>query len=298
MNLPARRPADLAPPPVEVLLPPVQRAPFVYASPHSGSHYPEDFLASSRLDRLTLRRSEDGYVHEIFGAAPALGAPLLHALFPRVCLDANREPYELDPEMFHDALPAYVNTTSLRVAGGIGTIARIVASGAEIYRGKLGFAEARRRVSSYYLPYHEALKRLIRETRATFGCAVLIDCHSMPSQAAVGEGKALRRRPDIVLGNRYGNACGAALVAVAREVLSGFGYDVILNTPYAGGYNVQKYGRPEAGLHALQIEINRDLYMDEERVERGPEFPRVCRQMTELMRAFGDLDPEELGPRP
>src|ERR1700683_2831118 len=160
---------------------PCSRAlPLVIASPHSGSDYPPEFVAASRLDPVTLRRSEDAFVDEIFAAAPALGAPLLAARFPRAYLHVNREPFELDPAMFSDALPDYVNVRSPRVRMGLGTIARVVASGEEIYGGKLCFAEAEERVETLYRPYHAALARLIEETSGAFGCCLLIDCHSMP----------------------------------------------------------------------------------------------------------------------
>ena len=173
-----RRPQDLARQcPVEVMAPTVQSLPFIYASPHSGTEYPPAFIAASRLDPLLLRRSEDSFVDEIFAAAPSLGAPLLKACFARAYCDANREPYELDPAMFEDDLPAYANTTSLRVAGGLGTIARVVGGGSEIYRGKLTFAEAEQRITQCYKPYHSTLTGLLQETRELFGFAVLIDCH-------------------------------------------------------------------------------------------------------------------------
>ncbi len=193
-----------APEPVEVLAPVRQTVPFVYASPHSGSDYPADFVAASRLDPVTLRKSEDCFVDELFGAAPELGAPLLRALFPRAYCDPNREPYELDPAMFEDELPPHANTTSLRVAGGLGVIARVVSSGQEIYRDKLPYAEAERRIATLYRPYHGALADLLAATRARFGFAVLVDCHSMPSVGGPMDHDQGAIRPDIVLGDRFG----------------------------------------------------------------------------------------------
>ena len=282
--------------PVETRAPAAQLAPFIYASPHSGNHYAPEFVAASRLDAVALRRSEDSFVDEIFGAAPACGAPLLRALFPRVYLDPNREPYELDPAMFEDQLPAHVNTRSHRVAGGIGTIARVVTNGTEIYGAKLRFAEAERRIASYYRPYHQALARLIDETRRRFGCAVLIDCHSMPSVGGPLDPDSGSGRVDIVLGSRFGTACAPLLVEVARTALTELGYRVSLNSPYAGGFNTRKYGRPELGVHALQIEINRALYMDEQRIERGPGITALSEHMTALIEALGGIDPAALLP--
>src|SRR5437762_2480905 len=192
-------------PPLEVRQPSRQTLPLVLSSPHSGESYPADFIAASRLDRLALRRSEDSFVDELFAAAPALGAPLIRALFPRAYVDPNREPWELDPAMFEDALPSYVNVNSPRVAAGLGTIARVGANGEEIYGGKLRFSDAKAR--------------------------------------------------------------------------------------HAGGYVPQHYGRPSAGVHALQIEINRALYMDEALLSRGPGFARMAETMTGLIREVGRMFP-------
>ena len=187
----------------EVLLPASWRCPLVFSSPHSGNIYPARFLAAARLDPLTLRRSEDAFIDKLFAGVLAAGAPLLRARFPRAFLDVNREPYELDPRMFEGRLPSFANTRSLRVAGGLGTIARIVAEAEEIYRERLTVAEGLARVEQLYKPFHAMLARLIDETRAAFGHCVLIDCHSMPSTSASAAGSS---RPDIVLGDRFGSA--------------------------------------------------------------------------------------------
>ncbi len=294
----AQRDAIAGPEPVfDILAPSGQTRPLVLASPHSGNHYPPDFLAAARLDARALRKSEDCFVDEIFAFAPALGVPMIRALFPRAFLDANREAYELDPEMFADPLPAYVNTRSPRVAAGLGTIARVVANGEDIYKGKLRFAEAVDRIDRYYTPYHGALRRLVEETRTAFGHALLIDCHSMPSPgAAPGDGRG-RNRPDIVLGDCYGNACAAAVIDAADQFLRGLGYKVNRNNPYAGGYTTRHYGRPRQGIHTLQIEIARDLYMDEVALTRRPFLDVLARHMGELVDTLGVLPSEELGPR-
>ncbi|WP_119418260.1 N-formylglutamate amidohydrolase [Desertibaculum subflavum] len=274
------------PDPVILSLPTVQSIPFVYSSPHSGTFYPPDFLAAARLDHVAIRRSEDSFVDELFAAVPLLGAPLVAARYARAFCDVNREPYELDPAMFEDELPAFANTTSLRVAGGHGTIARVVGAGAEIYRGKLTFAEADRRIRDCYQPYHAALGRLLAETRARFGVAVLIDCHSMPSTGGPLERDSGRARPDIVLGDRYGSACAPELVETATRALQSLGYRVSRNAPYAGGFNTYHYGRPAERLHALQIEINRGLYMDEERLAKKPGFARLAGDLERLVAAL------------
>jgi N-formylglutamate amidohydrolase len=269
--------------------------PLVLASPHSGADYPDEFLASSRLDPLTLRRSEDSFVDEIFAAAPELGAPLVAARFPRAYLDVNREPWELDPTMFADALPNYVNIRSPRVRMGLGTIARVVASGEEIYARKLRFTEARTRVETLYHPYHQALRHLVLDTEAAFGGCLLIDCHSMPSAASEvgGQGPA-----DIVLGDCHGTACAPEIIEAARSFLTRRNFAVALNTPYAGGFTTSHYGNPRRGRHALQIEINRALYMDERRVRRKPELARLAAEMTALVTYLGEIIGERLGEAP
>jgi N-formylglutamate amidohydrolase len=277
--------------PLEVREPAAPALPLVLASPHSGSDYPADFLEASRLDPLTLRRSEDSFVDEIFADAPRLGAPLLKALFPRAYLDANREAYELDPSMFGESLPNFVNASSLRVRMGLGTIARIVASGEEIYAGKLAFAEATRRINELYRPYHEALSRLVAKTEEAHGSCLLIDCHSMPSQGPVRRGE---RAPDIVLGDCHGTSCAAEISLAARWFLSERGFVVAMNAPYAGGFTTHHYGRPRLCRHALQIEINRALYMDERHYEKKPALLRLAADMALLIEHLGALFAESL----
>ncbi len=274
--------------------PPRRAVPLVVASPHSGADYPEDLLAVSRLDPVTLRRSEDSFVDQLFGAAPELGAPLLAARFPRAYLDVNREAWELDPAMFADALPSFVNARSPRVRMGLGTIARVVASGEEIYARKLRFAEAKRRVDSLYHPYHHALKRLLDETEAAFGGYLLLDCHSMPSAAsAVGGGE-----PDIVLGDCHGASCASHIVEAARGFLAQRGFALAMNAPYAGGFTTAHYGNPRRGRHTVQIELNRALYMDEHSYCRKPDFVRLAEIMAELIERLGAVALELLAPRP
>ncbi len=279
------------PAPLEVLAPPRQGLPLVVASPHSGAHYPPQFVAASRLDPMALRRSEDSFVDEIFGAAPVLGAPLLRALFPRAYVDPNREPYELDPAMFQDALPGYANTRSPRVAAGLGTIARVVATGREIYRDKLRIAEALERIHAHYQPYHGALRRLIGETREAFGCCMLVDAHSMPSVGGPMDADAGRARVDVILGDVHGASCAAAVTDTAERCLRDLGYAVTRNNPYSGGFTTQNYGRPRRGVHALQIELNRALYMDEETMARKDDLiGRLKRDMHAVLAAVGAID--------
>ena len=274
-----------APPPFRVQRPERQTLPLVFASPHSGTHYTADFLAEARLDPVALRRSEDSFVDELFAAAPSFGAPLLAATFPRVYCDANREPWELDPAMFDGPLPAWVNSASPRVGAGLGTIARVVASGEQVYRGKLPFAAAEARVRDCWQPYHAALARLIEETRAAFGCCLLVDCHSMPTHPAQGLPPS-----DFVLGDAHGTSCAPRATRLVEETLVALGYRVRRNDPYAGGYVTRHYGSPREGIHALQIEIARRLYMDEVRVQRAPGLAGLQRDIRQLVQVLAESD--------
>jgi N-formylglutamate amidohydrolase len=268
--------------PFEIARPAELAVPLIFNSPHSGRVYPSAFLAASRLDGLTLRRSEDAYVDELFAFVVELGATLLYAHFPRAYLDVNREPYELDPALIRGGLPHYANTQSVRVVGGLGTIARIVSEADEIYREPLTLFEALSRINRLYTPYHAALKSLIEEAKRTFGFAVLVDCHSMPSHPMSESGG----RPDFVLGDRYGTSCGSELTRAAAEMLRARGYAVALNKPYAGGYITEHYGRPQAGQHVLQVEINRALYMNESTFEKGAGFAALRRDLEHMVRGL------------
>jgi N-formylglutamate amidohydrolase len=258
--------------PYQLTEPELQTAPLVVASPHSGSRYPSDLIDASKLDADALRRSEDAHVDALFENAADHGAPLLAALFPRAYVDVNREPYELDPTMFDEALPPYASTRSPRVAAGLGSIPKIVAAGMDIYHRRLSFAEAAARLDACYKPYHKELNRLIQKTRKRFGACLLLDAHSMPSA-----GLACRDDPhfgpiDIVLGDNHGRAASPDLTDAAYRYLSDLGYAVAINDPYAGGHVTKAYGAPKAGVHVLQIEVNRALYMDEMTFERTRYF--------------------------
>lgn len=277
--------------PYIITAPRLQTTPVVFASPHSGRLYQPDFLASARLDALGLRRSEDCFVDELFAGVVDQGAPLLAATFPRAFCDPNREAWELDPAMFDGPLPGWVNTTSARVGAGLGTIARIVASGESIYRGKLRFAEAEGRIQACWMPYHEALAAMLGATAARFGACLLVDCHSMPHQPRTGA-------PDFVLGDAHGTSCAPAITRFVEASLTQMGFAVRRNDPYAGGYVTRHYGRPRDGTHALQIEISRGLYMDETRLERLDRFSMVQTQLLQVTAALTEAAPGLLRPLP
>ncbi|WP_274425906.1 N-formylglutamate amidohydrolase [Chelativorans sp. YIM 93263] len=266
-----------------------QREPFVFNSPHSGRYYPPRFLAMSRLDATAIRRSEDSYVDELFAATAKAGAPLLSANFPRAYLDVNREPWELDPRMFREPVPSFANIRSSRVAGGLGTIPKLVGEGLDIYARRLPLSEALARIEDIYKPYHACLAELLLKTRETYGYAVLIDCHSMPGSVRAGD--AGNTRPDFIIGDRFGSSAAAMLTDRAITLLKSRGYCVVHNKPYAGGFITEHYGRPFEHIHALQIEVNRSLYMNERTFERLDHFQNLVndiRDFVEELTAFAN----------
>jgi N-formylglutamate amidohydrolase len=288
-----REASDELDPPFEILEPAEWTGPVIFNSPHSGSVYPHTFLRSTRLDVATLRRSEDSFVDELVVGVVRRGYPLMRAQFPRCYVDVNREPYELDPRMFDGRLPSFANTRSMRVAGGLGTVARVVGDAQEIYGQRIPVDDAIRRIEGLYKPYHRALRRLFTRVHRDFGAAVLIDCHSMPSTAGA---KDERPRADIVLGDRYGTSCVTAVVEMIEVTLRGRGYAVSRNKPYAGGFITEHYGNPAAGLHAIQLEVNRALYMDERRYERAASFASVAADLELIAERVAAIPVQELRP--
>ena len=280
-------------PPFEILQPARTRGPVLFNSPHSGCVYPGEFLACSRLNIATLRRSEDSFVDELIAGAVKQGFPLMRAHFPRCFVDVNREPYELDPRMFEGRLPSFANTRSMRVAGGLGTVARVVGDSQEIYDRRIPVDDALRRIESLYKPYHRALRRSFIRLQGEFGAAVLIDCHSMPS--SIGQ-KDERPRPQFVLGDRYGTSCAGVISETMEKTLRALGYSVNRNKPYAGGFITEHYGNPAVGLHAIQLEINRGLYMDERRCARSHAFAQLVSDLETLASRLGEIPIEELRP--
>src|SRR6266851_4559532 len=248
-------------PPFEIVEPAEWRAPIIFNSPHSGSVYPHAFLNASRIDLPALRRSEDSFMDELITDLSDHGFPVVRVKFPRSYVDVNREPYELDPRMFSGRLPSFANTRSMRVAGGLGTIPRVVGDGQEIYRERLAVDDALARIEALYKPYHRA-----------------------------------PRRPDMVIGDRYGTSCAALLSDRVEETMGRLGYSVGRNKPYAGGFITEHYGNPASGLHTIQLELNRAIYMDERRRERGPRFAQVAADFAKLADVLATISPGELGP--
>ena len=244
----------------------------VFASPHSGRDYTPEFLRQSVLDERTIRSSEDAYVDHLFDAAPQFGAPFITASAPRAFLDLNRSPDELDPALISGIRSSGHNP---RIASGLGVIPRVVAGGRAIYRGKLSRQEADQRIESHWHPYHRALQGLLDQAHARFGQAILIDCHSMPHEAMDGIARGSVRRPDVVLGDRFGAAASEEIVDQVEEAFVRAGFTVTRNAPFAGAYITQSYGRPSRRQHAIQVEIDRSLYMNERRVEPNANFQSV-----------------------
>jgi N-formylglutamate amidohydrolase len=278
-------------PPFEILEPPEWRGPVAFNSPHSGCIYPRTFLAAARLDLAVLRRSEDCFVDELLVGIVPRGNPVMRAHFPRCFVDVNREPYELDPRMFEGRLPSFANTRSMRVAGGLGTIARVVGDAQEIYDQRIPVDEALKRIEGLYKPYHRALRKLMTRIHREFGTALLVDCHSMPSTAGP---KDERPRADIVIGDRYGTSCLNIIADTIETTLRECGYSVSRNKPYAGGFITEHYGNPAAGLHSIQLEINRALYMDERRLERSNSFAAVAHDLEVVSDRLNEFVLQEL----
>ncbi|MEM9049444.1 MAG: N-formylglutamate amidohydrolase [Pseudomonadota bacterium] len=272
----------------ELHAPPLVESCAVFSSPHSGRAYPLEFVRRARLSRLQLRLSEDAHVDELFGEAPRCGAPLLAATAPRAFVDLNRGPGELDPALIDGVRASGLNP---RISAGLGVVPRVVAEGMPIYEGKISVAEARRRIERYHAPYHERLARLVAEARRVFGLALLFDCHSMPSDALRACSQD-GRRPDIVLGDRYGASAAPWVMDAVQDVFDAEGFLVARNAPFAGGYITQLYGRPARGIHAVQIEIDRSLYLDEPRIRPGAGFEDTCRRLAAVVSRLTRLGAE------
>ncbi|HEX6859571.1 MAG TPA: N-formylglutamate amidohydrolase [Caulobacteraceae bacterium] len=267
-------------------------SPLIYASPHSGRIYPAELMDKAALDAKAIRRSEDAFVDELIGGAARHGATLLLARLARAFIDVNREPYELDPAMFEDELPDFARGRTARVAAGLGSIAKVVAEGQEIYAQKLTFEDAAERIEAAHKPYHAALSGLLEAAKAAHGLAVLIDWHSMPS-AAAAQGRA-GKGCDLVLGDRFGAACSPVLTRMVEQQFEAMGYRTVRNAPYAGGYTTEHYGKPARRVHALQIEINRGLYLDEATMEPTEGLTRLARDIERLTAALAQADWDRL----
>lgn len=270
-------------------MPDIRTTSVVFASPHSGSDYTWNFMRRSVLDERTLRSSEDAFVDQLFDAAPVHGAPLLAAIAPRAWIDVNRSADELDPSLIDGVRRA---THNPRVSSGLGVVPRVVANGRAIYRGKINLREAEARIAEVWRPWHNAMEQLLHDSLVMFGEAILVDCHSMPHEAIESIGHPQGRRPDIVLGDRFGAAASSDIVDRIEAAFESAGLRVARNAPFAGAYVTQHYGRPGRGQHAVQIEIDRGLYMNEQAIRPNNNFAafkrlidRVVGEITDIGRA-------------
>lgn len=280
--------AQLEARPVRLVLPPTQRLPVIFSSPHSGRVYAPRFLAQSRLNPISLRHSEDAFVDELFEAATGFGCPILAAEFPRAYVDANRSKGEIDTILFDAPVGLAVDAPSPRVQAGLGVIPRVVRDGVEIYADKLPASEAARRLDTYYKPYHAALAALVAQTYKRFGCALVVDCHSMPSVPVA---------PEIVFGDCHSTSLDVGFMRHAERAFLASGFATARNSPYAGGYTTRLYARRDEGIHALQIEINRALYLDEAKVAKAPSFAGIKGRLTAALRHMLSFDFTALRPR-
>lgn len=258
----------------------------VFASPHSGRDYSWAFLRKTVLDELTIRSSEDAYVDRLFDSAPDQGAVFLKAGAPRAFVDLNRGEDELDPALIEGAV---WRSNNPRISTGLGVIPRVVANGRAIYHGKLTMNEARERINVYWRPYHMTLSRLMQENHDRFGRAILIDCHSMPREAVAQLAYTKSGRPDIVIGDRFGASADSELVDEVEAIFAGAGFNVSRNAPFAGAYMVRQYGRPNTGHHAIQIEIDRSIYLDEDKVKPNSNFGAIRTAMKDIVSQIAEL---------
>lgn len=263
----------------------------VFSSPHSGSAYPVEMLARTHLATNILRSSEDAFIDQLFSGAPSHGAPLISAVMPRAWLDLNRSEDELDPALIAGAPPS---NRSPRINAGLGVIPRVVSDSRIIMNGKMTLQQARSRIEAYHRPYHRKLSSMLVESRDQFGHAMLFDCHSMPHDALAGSTMVNGARPEVVLGDRFGASCDRWVVEAAIELFTDAGFRVVRNAPFAGGYITQTYGRPSRGVHALQIEIDRSLYMDEVKIVKSPRFGAVQRQINDIVRRLASIGRDQL----
>ncbi len=278
---------------LEIFQPAELLSPLVLNSPHSGSNYPDFFLKQSILSLEQLRRGEDTDVDKLFQPATPNGANFIKALFPRSFIDVNREPYELDPNMFDGKLPSFAKIHSLRVAGGLGVIPRIICENTAIYNKKIKVESALERIENYYKPYHNALFDILQNVKNQFGVSVLLDCHSMPS--SISQKDKLTRK-DIILGDRFGTSCSPILTETFEVEAKKLGYTVIRNLPYAGGYITEHYGNPKINSHALQIEVNRALYMNEKTLKITDNFYKLQTDLANVISKLAALRLDDLAP--
>jgi len=259
----------------------------IFASPHSGRAYPKAFLRDSMLDARAIRSSEDAFMDDLIEAATDFGATSILARYPRAYVDLNRSEQELDPAVIAGLRRA--GPLNPRIASGLGVIPRVVSNGRAIYRGKIPLAEADSRLRQVWRPYHAKLGALIRDSHVHFGRAILVDCHSMPHEAIEAHMTGRGPRPDVVLGDRFGAAASPEIIEPIEAAFAAAGLNVARNSPFAGAYVSQRYGRPARGCHVVQIEVDRALYLDEARVEPSRNYKAFKQLLTGVIGEIADI---------
>ena len=273
-----------------ILTPKAWESAVVFASPHSGRDYSKTFKGQSILDPLTLRSSEDAFVDQLIDYVTDFGAPLLLAHAPRAFVDLNRAADELDPAIVNGAQTRGQNP---RISSGLGVIPRVVANGRPIYRGKIPMQEAKDRLNTYWHPYHKALLSLLKTAKFRHGYSVLIDVHSMPHDAVSSPSK-LVKAPEIVIGDRHGSSASRALVEEVEACFANAGLRTARNTPFAGAFITQQYGRPSTNQHAIQIEIDRAIYLNEAQVAPSEQFAETRDKLKQAFKSVARLGAPEL----
>ena len=276
--------------PYELCVPLRQKSFCVFSSPHSGTAYSETFKNDFQLDFLKLRSSEDAFVNELFSEVTTYGSPLISANAPRSFVDLNRDESELDPELIF-GLRGKVNYKP--IPSGLGVIPRVVANGRVIKSGKISFQEAKERLNNYYYPYHKELAKTLRTTRSVWGKVVLFDCHSMPQQAVKSLTNLGKKVPDIILGDCFGKSCDRHILEKTEDAFIKQGFNVVRNRPFSGGFITQNYGDPKLKQHAIQIEINRSLYMNELEIEKIANFNDFKRRISAVLYELVQLGVEQ-----
>jgi len=263
--------------------PAVPDRPLIISVPHAGRDYQNDLLAAAQVPLRILNRLEDRWVDLLAHPLIARGFTVIVARTPRALVDLNRHEREIDPGMIADLPRDAALQSSAKLRGGLGLFPRRLPGAHELWRRPMPWAEARRRIDRLHRPYHAALGRMMAAAREAHGHAILIDLHSMPPLALTAAGQPA---PTMVLGDRFGRSASARLMTLAADVATGHGMSVAQNHPYAGDHMIDRHGRPEQGLHALQVEIDRALYLDATLDRPGPGVARMQAVVTGIAQAL------------
>ena len=259
-----------------------EKFPIIISLPHSGDNYYSEFIKSSLLDKDELCRAEDSFVDEIWDFSINEGYCYIKSTIPRIYVDLNRHPLELDPYLCSSDIPKFEQSKSLKVLSGIGVIPKVSNYGNDIYAEPLSREEIRKRLISYYFPYHRALKYMIKRLKNKFKDVLVIDCHSMPSSDVPKKSTFV----DINLGNNYGLSISENIFNLIRSNFEKLGFIVEENIPYSGGFITQFYGNPSDGIHVLQLEINRSIFMDEKLFKKNRNIEQISKKIRKATKSI------------